>query len=173
MTRTAVRAETPAGPQEWIVHSSEEEPWTIRAVAPDGRSFEAEGADLFVALQRVRERTEKEGVLLCCNGARTDARPSPQSGASGGGMVYLLPSLRNPVPADLVPLLAPAPAAQVGSVAEQEAFWASYRSSFRSALRAFSPVAPAARLMSRFRRPPARVAVERDGVTVWTGPGTP
>ncbi|MFI9647893.1 hypothetical protein ACIHAA_16550 [Streptomyces sp. NPDC052040] len=153
MTKTAIPARTPVGPEEWMVHSSEEEPWTIRAMAPDGRSFEAVGADLFHALQQVRREAEKQGVRLCCNGARANARPSPQASAVGGGMVYLLPSLRNPGPADLVPLLAPALADQVSSVAEQEAFWAKYRSSStRSTLRALSPVAPLARLASRFRR---------------------
>ncbi|WP_432134968.1 hypothetical protein [Streptomyces sp. bgisy154] len=167
MTRTAVAARTPAGAQEWIVHSSEAEPWTIRAVGPDGRSFEAAGADLFLALQEVRRQAERKDVLLCCNGARVNARPSPQASAFGGGMVYLLPSLRNPGPEDLVPLLAPAPADQVGRVAEQEAFWSAYQSSTRSSLRALSPVAPLARLVSRTRRSPAWVAEERDGVTVW------
>jgi hypothetical protein len=167
VTRTRVPAQTPAGPQEWLVHSSDREPWTIRAESPDGRFYEAEGADLFLALQRVREQLEEQGVRLCCNGARADARPSPQASASGGGMVYLLPALRNPGPADLVPLLAPAPAAEVGSVAEQDAFWTAYQSSFRSVLRAFSPLAALARLRGGARRAPAWVAEEKEGVTVW------
>ncbi|MEG3628475.1 hypothetical protein [Streptomyces poriticola] len=167
MTKTVVPARTPAGAQEWIVHSSEDEPWTIRAVAPDGRSFEADGADLFLALQEVRRQIEQQGVLLCCNGARANARPSPLASASGGGMVYLLPSARNPGPEDLVPLLSPAPARHVSPVAEQEAFWSAYQSSTRSTLRTLSPVAPLARLARRVRRSPAWVAEEKEGVTMW------
>ncbi|MFI2430375.1 hypothetical protein [Streptomyces sp. NPDC018693] len=167
MTKTVIPVRPPAGAEQWIVHSSEEEPWTIRVVASDGRSYEAGGADLFLSLQEVRRQTEEQGVLLCCNGARVNARPSPQASAFGGGMVYLLPSLRNPGPEDLVPLLAPAPADQVGTVAEQEAFWSAYQSSTRSTLRALSPVAPLVRLARTVRRPPAWVPEEKEGVTVW------
>lgn len=167
MTVTVVPALIPAGAQEWTVHSSEQEPWEIKAAAPDGRSFEAGGADLFVALQEVRRQAEQQGVLLCCNGARVNARPSPQASAFGGGIVYLLPSLRNPGPQDLVPLLAPAPARHVRTVAEQDAFWSAYQSSIRSILRVLSPVAAVARLARRGLRSPGWVAEDQEGVTVW------
>lgn len=169
MSKTAVLAQTPSGAEEWIVHAADEEPWEIRAVAPDGRSFEATSTDLFHALQLVRSELAPWGVQLLCNGARSNARPSPQTSGAGGGMVYLLPSLRNPRVEDLVPLLSPARADQVTSVAEQEAFWSRYCSSTtRSALRALSPIAALKRLEAKFRMPPAWVAEVREGVTIWS-----
>ncbi|MEW2394585.1 hypothetical protein [Streptomyces sp. NPDC046862] len=168
MDKTLVSARTPSGFEDWIVHSSDEEPWVVVAESADGRSFEGRGQDLFRALQQVCGQLETEGVRLCCNGARVNARPSPAASGAGGGMVYLLPALRNPTMRDLVPLLSPAPCERVGTVEEQEEFWRRRQArSWQAALRQVNPLTMVGRRAGRFLGIPRwRADVDGD-VTRW------
>lgn len=168
MTITKLVARTRNGFEEWTVEFSEEAPWRIKVSDGDGGVFEAEGVDLFRALQQVRREIESHDVLLCCNGARRNARPSPQASDSGGGMVYLLPLLRAPTGEDLVPLLGKAPLRNVGSVSEQERFWEKYSSStLFSVVRLASPLRLVKGITQLIAGPSQWLAYEEDGVIRW------
>jgi hypothetical protein len=89
-----------------------------------GLSVQADGQDLFGALQHLRKRDlEPLGWVPLCNGARVDCYPSGMARDMGGGMdVYVLSArrwlgLRHP----LVGTFEPAPKESVGTVEDQDA----------------------------------------------------
>lgn len=112
--------------------------------APElGLSLQAEGPDLFDALQQLRKQTlEPLGWVPLCNGARVDCYPSGMARDMGGGqVVYVLsarprlsvgrygPRLRRP----LVDTFEPAPKKSVGTVEDQDAYFRTWLDSRRRA----------------------------------------
>src|SRR5215469_6592337 len=58
-------------------------------------SLQADGPDLFAALQQLRRTLEPLGWVPLCNGARVDCYPSGMARDMGGGMdVYVLSGRR-------------------------------------------------------------------------------
>jgi hypothetical protein len=104
---------------ECHIRYTNESPWRVRVNLSDGRTWDTEGPDLFAALRSARVDLEHAGFLLCCNGARPEARPSPTLSRSGAELIYLIPRWRYPTSRDIVPLFAYCEPAQVGSVASQ------------------------------------------------------
>ncbi|WEF32873.1 hypothetical protein [Pseudoduganella chitinolytica] len=77
--------------------------------------------NLFGALIKFCLRIERDGYLLLCNAARTDAYPSRMMLQMGGGRkVYLLIHGLQTSDEDLVDVLGAATLDQVGTVKEQE-----------------------------------------------------
>ena len=62
-----------------------EPPWSLKLDFPDGHVEQAQGPDLFEALQAVRRGLEDAGMQLCCQGCRPDVAPSGMSRQMGGG----------------------------------------------------------------------------------------
>lgn len=86
-------------------------------------SAEACGRDLFDALQQLRRQLEPLGWYPLCNGARIDCYPSGMARDMGGArLVYELTIGQAGRPA-LVGLFEPAPAAKVGTVADQDTYY--------------------------------------------------
>lgn len=104
---------------------SPEPPWTVKVSVVGGSAYSGEGADLFEALSRARQEMERDSLLLCCNGARRNARPSPAQSGEGANVVYLLPTYRLLTVRDVFPLFAPAPPESVASVNEQTEYYVS------------------------------------------------
>jgi hypothetical protein len=91
-------------------------------------SFQADGPDLFAALQQLRKTMEPLGWFPLCNGARVDCYPSGMARDMGGGAsVYVLSAKRHfrrrP---PLVGTFEPAPKESVGTVADQEAYFTTW-----------------------------------------------
>jgi hypothetical protein len=91
-----------------------------------GPALQADGRDLFDALQQLRKQAlEPLGWVPLCNGARVDCYPSGLMRDMGGGMdVYVLSGrrwlrLRRP----LVGTFEPAPKESVGTVEDQDAYY--------------------------------------------------
>lgn len=110
-------------PEEWVVRYAQEPPWVVEVASAEGKTFSGMGNDLFLALQDVRRGLDQRGILLCCNGARANARPSPAFSASGAELIYLMPRRRPVSVRDIVPLFSPAPSEAAVTVREQEAAW--------------------------------------------------
>jgi len=95
--------------------------YRMALVDADGRRIEAIGYDLYDCLQQIRRQLDPAGILLCCNGARKNARPSGYlSDTLGGTNVYLDWRWRGGLPRDLVELLDYAPPRKIATVEEQE-----------------------------------------------------
>ncbi len=96
----------------------------IEALEPD-LSLQADGPDLFAALQELRKTLEPLGWMPLCNGARVDCYPSGMArDMGGGGSVYVLSAkrrLRRRAP--LVGTFEPARRESVGTVADQDAYF--------------------------------------------------
>lgn len=83
--------------------------------------------DMFGALSKIRLQLETKGYLLLCNAARKDAYPSKMMREMGGGRkIYLLTLRTQARREDLVDIFGPATPDQVGTVAEQHAFYESW-----------------------------------------------
>jgi len=91
---------------------------------PHGRAWEARGGDVFDALMNLRCELEPAGIQVCCNGARRNAWSSGMQRDMGvGETTYLLTLGEHGVRPPSVKTLEPAPLEDVGSVAEQRAFY--------------------------------------------------
>ena len=109
----------------WVLALTKPEPYRVSLALSDGsgRTWEAIGGDVFEALMKLRLETEPDGVQLCCNGARRNAWSSFMQRDMGEGFsTYLLRLGEHNERPESVPTLAPAPAADVATVAEQIAF---------------------------------------------------
>jgi hypothetical protein len=117
-----------------VVARGETDEWTLVVTKPprgialtlsdgSGRTWEALGGDVFDALMRLRLDAERDGIQICCNGARRNAWSSGMQRDMGEGYaVYLLPAEKGGRPPE-VGTLDPAPPDDVVSVAEQRAFF--------------------------------------------------
>lgn len=169
MIRVCVRARLRDDVEEsWIARCSETAPWRIEVSNTRGQRYAAEGADLFVALQEVRKSLDSIGVRLCCNGARTNARPSPLAARQGSEFVYLVHRGRPATSRDVVPILGPAPVETIGTVDEQERAWRSLALSRTRSLWPINPAWWAAWLRVKVHGPQFWIpSVDADGFTTW------
>jgi hypothetical protein len=85
-------------------------------------SAEAHGRDLFDGLQQLRLQLEPLGWYPLCNGARIDCYPSGMARDMGGARAVYELTIGKPGRPPLVGLFEPAPAAKVGTVAEQDTY---------------------------------------------------
>ena len=85
-------------------------------------SAEAQGRDLFDSLQQLRRQLEPLGWYPLCNGARIDCYPSGMARDMGGARAIYELTIGKAGRPPLVGLFEPAPAAKVGTVAEQDAY---------------------------------------------------
>jgi hypothetical protein len=84
--------------------------------------YTATAPDMFEALVRLRRQLEPDGLRVAVQGARRDTWPSGMARDMGGGLkVYVLRSGQHDRP-DLVGTLDDAPAGQIATVDEQQAF---------------------------------------------------
>jgi len=106
-----------------VLTKSERPSVTLALSDGSGRTWEATGGDVFDALMKLRLKAEPDGVQVCCNGARRNAWSSGMQRDMGEGFsTYLLRLGEHHERPESVPTFAPAPAAEVTSVAEQVAF---------------------------------------------------
>ena len=83
----------------------------------------AEASDVFECLSRVRAQLDKDGVRLCCNGARLNVWPSDLGRDMGEGLTaYDLQIGRPASLKDLVDIFDPAPIETIATVEEQRRF---------------------------------------------------
>jgi hypothetical protein len=110
-----------ADEQEWPLATSRRgRDWLLTITSPDGRSWSAEGPDLFKALRALRRALDPLGIRLGVNGARRDAWASGMQCDMGEGrVVYLLAEEQAGRP-DQVSTLGPAPVSRVGTVDDQD-----------------------------------------------------
>ncbi|MFF8810474.1 hypothetical protein [Streptomyces omiyaensis] len=170
MHRTRLR--TVSGDREGrpcVVLFSAEPPWTVEVVVDDLTRARGTGTDLFEALRSARRSLDEEGLLLCCNGARANARPSPTAAAAGAEVVHLVPRRRPATARDVVPLLAPAGPDAVVTVEAQERAWeARFASSRASVLSLLHPMRYVKAIEERVRGPVFwRPREDADGFTSW------
>jgi hypothetical protein len=93
---------------------------SIELSRADGVVTTHTGSDLFECLQSIRRSLESDGLLLCCQGARSLVFPSGMSRQmSNGRLAY--PLQRDPPlsDADLVDIFLPAELSEVATVDEQ------------------------------------------------------
>jgi hypothetical protein len=101
--------------------------YRLTLLAPDGREWSTERADIFEYLLALRDQVEPLGLRLCCNGARRDAWASGMQRDMGmGTWVYLLTDVDPGQRPPQVRTLDPAPAESVVSVQEQRAWHADW-----------------------------------------------
>ncbi|MEU5074386.1 hypothetical protein [Streptomyces asoensis] len=132
----------------------------------DEETFSGQGNDLFHALQNVRRTLDAREVLLRCNGARANARPSGAVSERGAELVYLVPRRRPVSTLDVVPLFAPAE--NTVSVDEQEETWKAIVSSRTRLLWPVNPVWWWRRLLEAVNGPVIWVPeTDAKGFTTW------
>jgi hypothetical protein len=96
----------------------------LSLAAPDlDLMLEAQGRDLFDALQHVRRLLEPLGWYPLCNGARVDCYPSGMARDMGGAHAVHELKIGQAGRPPLVGLFEPAQADKVGTVAEQDAYY--------------------------------------------------
>lgn len=128
--RGIIRIYVPETPPDHILEStlewaiSENETW-VRITRPDGPVYESHGPNLWECLKSIRNTCEPLGVRICCNGARKDCYPSAMALQMGGGHKVIVREMGRPVTSldSVVKLFDPADLSQVGTVAEQEAYY--------------------------------------------------
>lgn len=118
---------------EATLRYSTKAPWEVSLGVPqvEGQTFE--GGDLFVALQSLRGELDQHGIMICCNGARRDAWPSPMSRDTGGARKLYIHSMGEPAHRDsLVGIFDEAPPDALSSVQEQAQFHQAWVESIRN-----------------------------------------
>ncbi|WP_449478392.1 hypothetical protein [Streptomyces abikoensis] len=97
-------------------------PCQLAAVRGNGATVAYSGHSLFACLLEFRKDLERDGLLLCCQGARRDVVNSGmQSQMSGGRLVYTVDMGARRVNDETVDILAPARPEDVVTVAQQRA----------------------------------------------------
>lgn len=97
-------------------------PWRLRAELDSGVVLVTEERDLFECLITTRRRLERDGLLICCEGARPDVFPSGMARQMGGGRrAYRLSPTHGGLSGDLVDIFAPTDCTAVCTVDEQTA----------------------------------------------------
>jgi hypothetical protein len=125
---------------EWRMLVEGDGPWCLRLVSPGGVESTATGDNVFGALRAMRADVSSRGIIICCNGSRVDVRPSGLSASHGAWMVYVLRMWRPPTVRDLVPTFGYAPAGRIGSVEEQDAYWARHLKNRKNWLNFINPI---------------------------------
>jgi len=108
---------------QYLLSISEEPPWRITISSDDEDDLVFEADDLFNALVDLREKLDRSGIKLLCNGARKDVYPSGMSRSMGGGRkAYVIRKGHPARMASLLDIFDPADIDSVVSVCEQQAF---------------------------------------------------
>ncbi|MFF8283831.1 hypothetical protein ACF06W_14010 [Streptomyces albus] len=95
-------------------------PHRLACTRADGRRKEYEAGNFFRCLALAREDLEKEGLLLCCQGARKDITISGmQAQMSDGLYAYVFDPQTRTVSKEEVCIFDPAPLSEVGTVEQQ------------------------------------------------------
>jgi hypothetical protein len=112
---------TGASEQQWSLTTSRRgRDWLLTITSPDGKSWAAEGPDLFNALRALRRILDPLGIRLGVNGARRDAWASGMQCDMGEGRaVYLLVEGQAGRP-EPVRTLGHTPVSHVGTVDDQD-----------------------------------------------------
>lgn len=93
----------------------------------DGSRTVIRGADHFDCLAQLRRQLEREGRLLCCQGARPNVHPSGQLRQfTDGRLAYVLPSDAQNEESETVDIFAPALPGEVVSLEDQRISVVSY-----------------------------------------------
>jgi hypothetical protein len=101
--------------------------------APEADIFaRADGRDLFDGLQQIRRELEALGWYPLCNGARIDCYPSGMARDMGGGRAVYELTIGKPGRPPLVGLFEPAPPEKVGTVTDQDAYYARWLNTRKS-----------------------------------------
>jgi hypothetical protein len=110
-----------AGEQQWSLSTSRgNQDWLLTITSPEGKSWAAEGPDLFNALRALRRILDPLGIRLGVNGARRDAWASGMQCDMGEGrVVYLLVEGQAGRP-EQVRTLGPTATGDVGTVDDQD-----------------------------------------------------
>ncbi|MBT2383504.1 hypothetical protein [Streptomyces sp. ISL-11] len=104
------------------VKASSEPPYELAVRRDGGDEVVYPGDNLFACLINLRRDLERDGILLCCQGARRDVINSGlQAQMTGGRFVYTSNALSRTVNEETVDILAPARPDEVVTVAEQRA----------------------------------------------------
>ena len=107
---------------QWIDPPYEDE-FVLTLVAPDDRSWSAQGWNMFEAFTNLRRQLDPMGLKLCCQGARIQTAISGMVADMGRGMaVYRIEHGRVAARRDLVGIFDPAPVDEIGTVEEQAAY---------------------------------------------------
>jgi hypothetical protein len=116
-----IRVRADASEQRWpLTTSRRDRDWLITITSPDGKSWAAEGPDLFNALRALRRILDPLGIRLGVNGARRDAWASGMQRDMGEGrVVYLLVEGQASRP-EQVSTLGSTSVSQVGTVDDQD-----------------------------------------------------
>jgi hypothetical protein len=110
-----------ASEQRWPLTTSRHgRDWLLTLTSPEGKSWAAEGPDLFKALRALRRVLDPLGLRLGVNDARRDAWASGMQCDMGEGrFAYLLVEGQAGRP-EQVGTLEPAPVSHVGTVDDQD-----------------------------------------------------
>lgn len=93
---------------------------SVEIEAEGGVALTGVGPDLFEALTRVRRELEGRGMMVVCQGARTNVFPSAlQRQAVRGRRAYVLEFPPTATKPQVVDIFDPADPAEIGTVAEQ------------------------------------------------------
>jgi hypothetical protein len=103
--------------------STRKEGYRLELTAPELGVRAADASDVFECLCRLRTQLDREGIRLCCNGARLNVWPSGMARDMGGGLkAYVLQIGRRATIDDLVDIFDSAPVEDVATVEEQRRF---------------------------------------------------
>jgi hypothetical protein len=97
-------------------------PFSIRAWQDGKELGEFTGSDLFDCMIGLREFLESTGLLLCCQGARSDVFPTGMDRQKGDGRQAHVLSEENKHEGQWVDIFAPADPSAVSTVIEQRDF---------------------------------------------------
>jgi hypothetical protein len=115
--------------QTWtLAHARDAMDQRLTLTAPT-RSWTVRAHDLFEALRELRRQLEPEAISVCCQGARPNAWSSSMQRDMGVGHHTYLTEIGLAGRPPQTQTLAPAPCAEVGTVAEQDAFHARWMAS--------------------------------------------
>jgi hypothetical protein len=97
--------------------------YRLELESPEFGIHVAEAADVFECLCQLRVQLDKDGIRLCCNGARLNVWPSGMARDMGGGFkAYALQIGRKASREDLVDILDAAPIDTIATLEEQRRF---------------------------------------------------
>ncbi|HEV3462288.1 MAG TPA: hypothetical protein VG413_09610 [Candidatus Dormibacteraeota bacterium] len=97
--------------------------YRLELAAPEIGIRSADASDVFECMCQLRARFDREGIRLCCNGARLNVWPSGMARDMGGGLrAYVLEVGRRASIDDLVDIFDSAPIEDIATVEEQRLF---------------------------------------------------
>src|SRR5438445_3727542 len=103
--------------------SAQQGGYRLELAAPEVGTRAADASDAFECLCLLRKQLDREGIRLCCNGARLNVWPSGMARDMGGGLkAYVLQIGRRASIDDLVDIFESAPIEDIATVEEQRRF---------------------------------------------------